>query len=48
MRQRARLILSIAAILLVAWLIGRGPSLYRLYKDGRIIAACANDAQYCS
>lgn len=47
MKQRTRLILSIATILLVAWLIRRGPSLYRLYKDWPIIAACANDAQYC-
>lgn len=47
MRQRTRLILSIATILLVAWLIWRGPSLYRLYKDWPIIAACANAPQYC-
>jgi hypothetical protein len=47
MKQRTRLILSIATILLVAWLIWLSPSLYRLYKDWPIISACAKDAQYC-
>lgn len=47
MKQRTHLILSIATIVLAAGLLWCGPSLYQLYKDWPIIAACANDAQYC-
>ena len=47
MKQRTRLLLTIVTILLVGFLIWRGPSFYRLYKDWPVISACANDAKDC-
>ncbi|HBI18370.1 MAG TPA: hypothetical protein DDY79_03420 [Brevundimonas sp.] len=47
MKQRTRILLTIAAILLLTFLIWRGPSFYQLYRDWPIISACAQDAQDC-
>lgn len=47
MKQRTRLLLTIASILLVAILIWRGPSFYRLYQDWPMISACGHDSRVC-
>jgi len=47
MKPRTRLLVSIGLVLLTAYLVWRGPSLYRLYKHWPLIAACARDNSNC-
>ena len=48
MNRRKWLFVGIAAaVLLAAYLVWRGPSFYRLYRDWPLIAACAHDHRDC-
>ena len=46
MKQRTRVLLGITATLLVAFLVWRGPSLYRLYKDWPVMIPVGGRTSY--